>query len=437
MINILFACNSPSGDTSRQITDQDSLIYPEDYRLDKYDYIPDVPAEVMETRLKEIEKEVPLHFNLIVRDFINYFAVRDRDYTRLMLARGRKYFPMIEAYLKKHNLPDELKYMAIVESGLNPKATSPAGAVGLWQFMRPVARQYNLKVNQYVDHRMDPERSTEAACRLLGWLHDAFDDWELALAAYNTGYGNVKKAVRISGKNNFWGAYRYLFRETRSYVPQFVAITYIFHYAEEHNLFPEFYEANMETRTIPVHGYLDLEKFSQELNLCLDDVLELNPQIVSSRLPKHTRDFALNIPADKYFYVLANYHEVLEQSDNEFLPDPYNHKQVPQITHQVQAHENLQYLSLLYNVSVRNIREWNNLYLTKLNIGQQLTLFPDNETSTGLNNVTSHTTYVVQPGDSLWSIALKYDDLTISQIRQMNDLDDFTLQPGQKLKILP
>ena len=190
-----------------------------------YDYMPDIPYAGIEERYNNLDLTIDIAFNESVAAFVNYFTVRDRGYTREMLRRQEIYFPIFEKYLKKHDLPQELKYLPIIESGLNPKATSGPQAVGLWQFMAPTARERGLKIDWYIDERMDPEKSTEAACLYIKWLYGVFKDWKLTLAAYNSGIGNVKRAIRRSGnKNDFWKVYRFLPRETRSYVPQFAAI---------------------------------------------------------------------------------------------------------------------------------------------------------------------------------------------------------------------
>ena len=215
-----------------QDQDTDSLFIPPL----TYEYIPDATYDQIEERLKKINSEIPLNFNTRVKSFVDYFTVRDREYTKMVLGRSTYYFPIFEEILAKYNLPDELKYLAIVESGLKSTARSRAAAVGLWQFIYFTGRSYGLHSDWYVDERMDPVKSTEAAARYIKSLYNMFGDWELALAAYNCGPGNVRKAIRRSGyKKKFWDIYRYLPRETRGYLPQFVAITYAFNYQEEHN----------------------------------------------------------------------------------------------------------------------------------------------------------------------------------------------------------
>ena len=202
-----------------------------------YDFIPEHNYELVADQMTCITEEIPLTFNSRVYGFINYFGVRNREYTRGILKKKDVYFPLFEKYLSKYGMPDELKYLSIVESGLEPRAISRAGAGGLWQFMPYTGRSYGLHQDFYINERFDPDAATEAACKYLKMLYNMFGDWELALAAYNSGPGNVRKAIRKSGyQKGFWNVYKYLPRETRSYVPQFVAIIYVINYADDYNL---------------------------------------------------------------------------------------------------------------------------------------------------------------------------------------------------------
>jgi len=227
-----------------------------------FDYIPDATYEQIEERLGQLNTQIPLNYNTKVKSFIDYFTVRNREYTKKVLKKSTYYFPIFEEILAEYNLPDELKYLSIVESGLVATAQSRAAAVGLWQFVYYTGRSYGLHADWYIDERMDPYKSTVAAARHLKSLYEIYHDWELALAAYNCGGGNVNKAIRRSGKRTFWEIYPYLPRETRSYVPQFVAIVYAFNYAEEHNLLIEErdYEYAMVTDTIMVKQFTNLER---------------------------------------------------------------------------------------------------------------------------------------------------------------------------------
>ncbi|MEY3854458.1 MAG: hypothetical protein RIS68_472, partial [Bacteroidota bacterium] len=181
---------------------------------------------LIQQRLKSIEGRIPLVYNVHSHQFVEYFAFKKAAFTQRMLEKRDLYFPLYEKYLKLYNLPDELKYLSLIESGLETKALSNKGAGGLWQFMPYTARgDFGLRVDSFVDERFDPERATEAACKYMRQLYRIFGDWHMVLAAYNTGPGNVKRAIRKCGANNFWGIYNCLPSQTRNYVPQYIAIT--------------------------------------------------------------------------------------------------------------------------------------------------------------------------------------------------------------------
>ena len=235
---------------------------------------------IVKERLEQLSMQIPLHHNKRVKSFIDYFVEKNRSYMKRVLADQQRYFPIFEYYLAKHGLPDELKYLSVVESGLRPSAVSRAGAAGLWQFMPSTGRLYGLKQSFYVDERRDPHQATEAACMYLKYLHNMFDDWELALAAFNSGPGRVSRAIRRSGHRKFWKIYRHLPRETRSYLPQFVAITYVMNYYAHYNLFPEARFFAMESDTVHISGGLELSLLSKPLNLCPKYLRELNPSYV-------------------------------------------------------------------------------------------------------------------------------------------------------------
>src|SRR5687767_11606908 len=280
------------------------------------EYVPgeDSP-ELYRDRLACIEKKMPLIYNERAHAFINYFTVKDREYTRMMMRRKNLYFPIFETYLAKYNLPDELKYLSIIESRLNPRAVSRVRAVGLWQFMSATGKYYGLHNDWYVDDRMDPEKSTDAACRYLRDLHRMFNDWELALAAYNTGPGNVKRAIRRSGyKKTFWDIYNFLPRETRSYVPQFVAIIYAMNYLDEHNFIDEGDERHVRSDTLHVKKFLHFETFANLTGACLEDLQKLNPSIQRNAIPETGRTFIMVVPQTAKQKVLENRFAILDSA---------------------------------------------------------------------------------------------------------------------------
>lgn len=418
-----------------------------------YDYIPgEANYDLIEDRLSCIENEIPLHFNEKVYAFINYFAVKDREYTRLMLKRKNIYFPIFEKYLKEHGLPDELKYLAIIESGLNPKAVSHARAVGLWQFMPLTGRSFHLHQDWYIDERMDFEKSTEAACLYLKQLYGMFNDWELAIAAYNTGPGNVRKAIRRSGyKKSFWEIYPLLHRETRSYLPQFTAMRYVLNYAEEHNLFEEQLEYLPAYDTIRVDDFVNLETLAGQLNICIEDIQKLNPALMRNAVPANAKNYIVRVPYETKEILDNNRIAILDTASKigreelahmarNTLGSTYGRDK---IVYRVRSGDVLGTIARKYGVRVEDIKKWNNLHSNLIKTGQPLSIWLHSKgynPSTAGNlkhpaSIPDSKMHIVQPGDTLWDISRKYDGLTIEKIKQLNNMNTSNIKPGQKLKL--
>ncbi|TGE27281.1 LysM peptidoglycan-binding domain-containing protein [Hymenobacter metallicola] len=251
-------------------------------------------------RVSCLDTDMPHVFNGTVMSFVNYFTLRNRSYTQRILERQNLYFPLFEKYLAKYHLPQDLKYLAVVESALLPTARSRVGAVGLWQFMGPTGRDMRLLQNEYIDERMNPEKSTEAACKYLRDLYRMFGDWELVMAAYNWGGGNVQRAIKRTGKRTFWELYPHLPKETRNYVPTFTAAMYTLQYAKEHGLHNDSlrYQYPEATDTLLISGRsLDLRKLSAQFGLDSAALARYNPEIRKTYLPETVRDYKLTIPA--------------------------------------------------------------------------------------------------------------------------------------------
>lgn len=432
------------------------------------EYIPgdDDPALIAD-RLACIERTMPLVYNERIHAFINYFTVRDREYTRMMMRRKNLYFPIFEKYLAKYGLPEELKYLSIIESGLNPRAMSRVRAVGLWQFMSATGRHYGLNNNWYIDDRMDPEKSTDAACRYLRDLYNMFHDWELALAAYNTGPGNVKRAIRRSGyrkpeggvmtKLTFWDIYPNLPRETRSYVPQFVAITYAMNYLDEHNFFDEGEEMLPKYDTIQISKFLNFETFANLTGTCVEDLQRLNPSIQRNAIPETNKIYTFYIPSQAKQTLELSRLAILDSASKtgkkelELLAKnsegtTYGRDRV---IYRVRNGDVLGSIAIRHGVKVTDLKRWNNLRGNTIHVGQRLNIFLKTNASASSVLASNRSkssvvkpvpvggskTYVVQPGDTLWDISKKFEGLTIEKIKSLNNLNNSKLKPGQKLII--
>jgi membrane-bound lytic murein transglycosylase D len=346
------------------------------------DFVPFYSDEIYLDRISQLSKTspIPLVYNRQVKDMIELYAVRKRGLTQRMLGLAQLYFPMMEELLDRYGIPLEMKYLAIIESALNPIARSPVGAGGLWQFMYGTGRQYDLDVNSYVDDRSDPYKSTIAACKHLKDLYKVHKDWLLVLAAYNSGTGNVTKAIRRSGgKTDFWEISPYLPKETRGYVPAFIAVTYVMHHAADHNLFPimPIYKYH-EIDTVTVKDFLTFDVLSEKLNVSKEELLFLNPAyrkgvIPSSkdktyflRLPKRVVPDFVNNEAALYAY---NQQKLQQDKDN--ILNQLNHSQ-ESFLYYVKRKETVNTIAGKFGVSPNDIRMWNNLRRKGVHPNQRL-----------------------------------------------------------------
>lgn len=420
-----------------------------------YEYIPDFTYDQVKKRVEEMETDMSFELNDRIFSFIQYFTVRNRDYTKMVLDRKDLFFPLFETILAKHEMPDDIKFLVIIESGLDPKIRSRMGAMGLWQFMPATGRMYGMQVTPDIDDRMDPEQSTEAAAKYLKALYRMFDDWELALAAYNCGPGNVRKAIRRSGgKTKFWEIYDYLPRETRGYIPQFQAMMYILRHLDKHNLHPENPTYRFVTEKVQLDRAFSFEKLSELTELCLSDLQALNPSIKRNKIPESNASMALNIPKQQARFLQENSAWIRDSLQNEPKPIEITDKllawsiqqqeteaQEVTLTYRVKRGDSLGKIAQNHGVSVSQIKSWNGLNSNLIRIGQRLTLQSSSSTASSQNLAQAQSkspgqkTYTVQPGDSLWIISRKFQGLSVEQLKRLNNLNTTRLKPGQRLII--
>lgn len=417
------------------------------------DEVPSYDDSVYMQRIHALSSEttIPLTFNSHVKSFIELYANRRRQQSSRMLGLSYVYFPMFEEYLAKYNLPLELKYLAMVESALNPTAGSRAGAKGLWQFMKGTGAEYGLRVSTLVDDRYDPEKETDAACRYLKSLYARYEDWFLVLAAYNSGPGTVNKAIiRARGVKNYWAIWPYLPAETRGYVPAFIAVTYVMNYAPEHNLYPQNPGLLLHgTDTVMVHDRVGFDQINECIGVPMEDLVFFNPQFTKRIVPgTKSSPYALRMPTKYtlrfvqledsiYSYVSRAQHarEAIEEQVEE-VSDSF--------VHVVKRGESLGSIARKYHVTVAKIKQWNHLRRETIHVGQRLTIYRSGApmAQVGRNNNNNNNnapaptvrTHTVKRGETLSSIARKYH-CTVNQLKQWNNLSSNTVRIGQKLKI--
>lgn len=408
-------------------------------------------------QLKQLNFSTPfsVSHNATLERFIRVYLKDRRDKLNKLLGTSKYYFPVFEEYLDKYELPLELKYLAVVESALNPVAVSSSGAKGIWQFMYGTGSDYNLYIDSYVDERFDHIKATDAACAYLKHLYDVFDDWDLALAAYNSGPGNVKKAIKRAGGNkNYWEIRQFLPRETSSYVPAFYATMYLFSYADYHGLKPEKSDVSyFAIDTLHLKGSLNFEAIKNSTGIQIDMLKSLNPQYKKDFIPLvPNRRMTLSLPANKTANFLENESELYLNSSN--YKRSSSSKVIPvnaSNSYLVRNGDNLNSIAKAHGISLEQLKIWNGLDTNFLIAGQRLVItskkFSSQKPSSKLeNNLTnksslSKTTnglikYVVEYGDTLFKISRKFNNVSISELRTANNLHDVNyLKPGMELII--
>ncbi len=428
----------------------------------------DYPDSIYINRLQSIDSYVDLSFNHTVKGVIELYTQRRPHTAESILGLSTYYFPMIEETFNKYGVPQELKYMAIIESALNSAIQSSAGAKGLWQFMYQTGKMYGLETNTYVDERCDPVKSTDAAARHLSDLYRIYGDWHLTIAAYNCGAGNVNKAIaRSGGKRDYWHIYYSLPKETRGYVPSFIAAAYFMNFYKEHQLSPKMPDFELVTDTVMINNYLNFEQISNVLGITVEEIKALNPQYLINIIPaRPEKEYALCLPVEKITDFLTLEDSIYSYNRDSYFPNneikkpkgfssgsPISGKDKLEYT--VKSGDNVGAIAARFHVSVANVRYWNNLRSNMIKVGQKLNIYvpagsaskyASNSNTQLISTASSSTSgevsssngwiyYTVKSGDNLWSIAREFPGISAQDIMDTNGMKNNNLKIGQKLKI--
>lgn len=433
-------------DIKECITDS-AIIYPESFEADtqrllegwymknytatddRYRTMGDVEVsdEELTKRLAALPTVIEMPFNQVVKSYIHRYTSKSRTQVAAILGLSHYYMPIFEQVLEAHGLPLELKYLPVIESGLDPNAVSKHGASGLWQFLIATGKNFGLEVNSLVDQRRDPYLSSHAAAKYLKDLYQTYNDWSLAIAAYNCGPGNVNKAIRRAGgdpqKQDFWSIYEYLSPETRGYVPMFIAANYVMNYYDKHNIGPVLATKPLITDTVAVSERIHFDQIAKVLDLPKEELRILNPQFRTDLIPaSDDKQYYLILPSQQVHAFLLSKEQIVSQDAEKYarreviepgnMDEPFNNNEglttiaeadVTQegdvavanddtdnsematrektITHKVLAGETLASIAEKYGVTTAQIKEWNSLRRNAVRTGQQLRIVTTEEVS--------------------------------------------------------
>lgn len=438
----------------------------------------ELPTELLKQRLQAMNEKSPfeIEYNQGLENIIKSFLKnRRKSFSRLM-ALSEYYFPIFEDAFAKQNVPLEIKYLAVVESALNPKAVSKMGATGLWQFMYGTGKQYDLKIDSYIDERSDPLKATAAASEYMTKMYNVFGDWELVLASYNSGPGNVTKAIRRSGgKTKYWDIRNYLPKETQGYVPAFLATMYLFEYHKEHGINPErAVVKNFETDTIRIKNHMSFKQIANLLDMPQSQLELLNPSYKLKVVPYYQDEqHFLRLPKDKIATFTSNedkiYAYLRHEKGIEKFPTQLASRLAPKTKlykpkvnlakdselYKIQKGDNLSIIAEKYNVSVLDLKKWNNLKSNSLVSGRILKInskeivknHKEQKITPELNKKATETQiasveiddkneieveYIVKSGDNLGNIAKKFG-ITLEDLKEWNGITSNNLALGKTL----
>lgn len=445
----------------------------------RHDY-PRYSDEIYTQRMNKLSSPIPLTYNNEVRKYLEMYAYHKRGLTARMMGLSELYFPLFEEALDKEGLPLELKYLAMVESALNPVAVSKMGATGLWQFMYNTGKMYQLKIDSWVDERRDPEKATYAACRYFKDMYTIYNDWLLVIASYNCGPGNVNKAIRrAGGKTDFWDIAPYLPAETRGYVPAFIAVTYVMKYSDEHGIFPvaptfHYYQVD----TVGITEQISLRKIADAIGVPSEVLSYLNPLYKRGIIPASDQPHILRLPVASLASFLSIEKSLYDATTTENPvalatatargekvapagPWKYENKVVRKV-YTVRRGDNLSVIASRVKCSVPQLKKWNKLSSATIQTGQRLSYYatvpvkvpvPVQETVETQEQSLASTTkpseakaedaprqetiyHLVEKGDTLWNIAKRYEGVTVEQLMEINKISNTNgLVPGTRIKV--
>ena len=426
----------------------------EEYNMDSVVFTSNVPDEVYIDRIKKMNSFITLPYNDIVRNYIILYSEKMPTKMSSILGLSKYYMPIFDEVFDKYNMPEELKAMAVIESALNPLAVSRAGAKGMWQFMYSTAKIYGLTINSFVDERLDPVKSAEAAARYLKDSYEIFGDWNLAIASYNCGAGNVNKAIRRSGgKRAFWDIWPYLPRETRGYVPAFVGALYTMTYYKEHGIRPSVIQMPEHIDTFKVNKMLHFGQINELTGVPMDQIKNLNPQYKHQIIPGNEKEYILRLPY-KYTNAYIEHEDSIHTYKADVFFNPVTIKKIKdggegeRIVYKVKSGDYLGKIAGKYRVSVAQIKRWNNLKSNDIRVGQKLIIYrggnapsssassanAKSSSSSSVDPNADYTIYTVKDGESLYLIAKKFPGVSAQNIMDFNRIGS-NIKPGMKLKI--
>lgn len=437
------------------------------FNMDSVRFASNVPDKVFLERLAAMNSYITLPYNETVRNYIILYAEKMPEKMASMLALSEYYLPIFESTFNKYGMPDELKYMAVIESAFNPVAVSRAGAKGMWQFMLTTAKNYGLTINSFVDERLDPFKSADAAARYMYDAYRIFGDWNLAISSYNCGAGNVNKAIkRCGGSKDFWAVYDFLPRETRGYVPAFVGAMYAFRYYKEHGITPAPVTMPAHVDTFHIRRMLHFQQVSDLTGVSVEMLRNLNPQYVHDIIPGNEKEYILRIPYQYTGKFIENEDSVYTYKAKELF-NPATLQNIAasgsggvpagqRITYKVKSGDYLGKIAAKYHVTVTQLKNWNHLRSNNLRIGQILYIYgrgaaPSSSSQTSAKTSSStapaksdgtaqpaasgpYVNYLVKQGDTLYKIAQAYPGVSADDIMKFNGIGP-DIRPGMTIRI--